>query len=394
MELVDILRGHAEGGVGLEEDAEGAAKEVEIVDVEGPQVGLEGEEEVGQAHPQGLGLLAVDVEKDLRRLGAEGGHGAPQARVLVGVDDEALEGLGQFLRGLARQVEQFHLDATGGAQALDRRRGEGEDRGLGNGQQPGLDAGQHGLGATPRARTVIPVLEDGDGHAATGAHARQQAEARDGHHMVDLRLGRQGLLDLGQDGAGPRQGGGVGQGDVDEEIAGVLAGDEAGGDLLEEPAGAGGGGGDDQHRHQGDAPQGGDQAGIAAAAPVQQGEEPAQGAAWGAGGPQQQPAKGRAQGQGDQGGQGDRHGDGHRELEVELAGDAGQEGGGHEDRVQHQGGGDDGPGNLGHGPFGRRLGAQLFLVHQALGVLDHDDGVIDNDADGEDDREQGDGIDG
>ena len=394
MELVDILGGHAEGGVGLEEDPEGAAKEVEIVDVEGPQVGLEGEEEVGQAHPQGLGLLAVDVEEDLRRLGTESGHGAPQPRVFIGMDDEALEGLGQFLRGLTGQVEQFHLDAAGGAQALDRRRGEGEDRRLRDGQEPGLDAGQHGLGAARRARAFVPVLEDGDGHAAAGAHARQQAEARDGHHMVDLRLGGQGLLDLGQDGAGPRQGGGVGQGDVDEEIARVLAGDEAGGDLVEQPAGAGGGSGDDQHRHQGDAPQGGHKTGVTPAAPVQQGEEPAQGAARGAGGPQQQAAEGRAQGQGDERGQGHRHRDGHRELEVELAGDAGQEGGGHEDRVQHQGGGDDGSGDLGHGPLGRLLGAQLLLVDEALGVLDHDDGVIDDDADGEDDREQGDGIDG
>ncbi len=71
------------------------------------------------------------------------------------------------------------------------------------------------------------------------------------------------------------------------------------------------------------------------------------------------------------------------------AGRAGQEGHRHEHRQQHERDGDDRTGDLRHG-LARRLGRrQMRLrVHDALDVLDDDDGVIDDDADGKHEGEQ------
>ena len=53
----------------------------------------------------------------------------------------------------------------------------------------------------------------------------------------------------------------------------------------------------------------------------------------------------------------------------------------HEHRHQHQRDADDGAGDLRHRLAGRFLRRQAFFRHDALDVLDHDDGVVDEDAD-------------
>ena len=53
----------------------------------------------------------------------------------------------------------------------------------------------------------------------------------------------------------------------------------------------------------------------------------------------------------------------------------------------------DGAGNLGHGFLASLRHGQLgFLVDHPLDVFHDDDGVIDHDADGEHERQQGDGV--
>ena len=75
-------------------------------------------------------------------------------------------------------------------------------------------------------------------------------------------------------------------------------------------------------------------------------------------------------------------------MTKKLAADAGDEGHGNENRQQHQGDGDDGAGNLGHGLLAGLCNGQLrFLVDHPLDVFDDDDGVIDHDADGEHERQ-------
>ena len=88
-----------------------------------------------------------------------------------------------------------------------------------------------------------------------------------------------------------------------------------------------------------------------------------------------------------------RHRDRHRELAEQLAADAGNEGHRDEHRQQHQRDGEDRAGDLRHrllaGVRDRELG---LLLDHPLDVLDHDDGVVDHDADGEHERQQRDGI--
>ena len=91
----------------------------------------------------------------------------------------------------------------------------------------------------------------------------------------------------------------------------------------------------------------------------------------------------------------DQHGggDGDGELAEQLARDAGQEGDRHKDRKQHHGDGEDRPGDLGHRLARRLLHRKVrLLLHHPLDVLDHDDRIVDDDADREDEREQRHGV--
>ena len=103
--------------------------------------------------------------------------------------------------------------------------------------------------------------------------------------------------------------------------------------------------------------------------------------------PQQQRGQGWAERQRVERRDDHRHGDGDGELLVELAGDAGNEGGGHEHRGQDQGDGDHRPGDLVHRLEGRVARRQPVL-DVVLDRLDDDDGVVDDDADRQHQAEQ------
>ena len=88
-----------------------------------------------------------------------------------------------------------------------------------------------------------------------------------------------------------------------------------------------------------------------------------------------------------------RYRDGHCELAEKLPADAGNEGDRNENRQQDERDGEDGAGHFGHRLLAGLRHRQLrLLLHHPLDVLDHDDGVIDHDADREHQGEQGDGV--
>ena len=84
--------------------------------------------------------------------------------------------------------------------------------------------------------------------------------------------------------------------------------------------------------------------------------------------------------------------DGQRELPVELAGQAGDEGERHEHRDEHQRDRDDRAGDLAHRLVGR-LARREPLLDVALDILDHDDRVVDDDADRQHEAEQAERVD-
>ncbi len=85
----------------------------------------------------------------------------------------------------------------------------------------------------------------------------------------------------------------------------------------------------------------------------------------------------------DDGGASDRQ----SELAVELAGNTRDERGRHEHGAQYQSDGDERRSHFLHGPVGGFSGLQP-IRHVALDVLDDDDRVVDDDADGEHETEQ------
>ena len=106
---------------------------------------------------------------------------------------------------------------------------------------------------------------------------------------------------------------------------------------------------------------------------------------------EQQGRKGRRQRQGIEGRNHCRDGDGDGELLVEHPAQSADEGRGNEHGTQDQGGGDDRPRHLVHrapGGVHRRQPQGDVPLH----ILHHHDGVIDHDADGQHQTEQGERI--
>ena len=207
------------------------------------------------------------------------------------------------------------------------------------------------------------------------------------------------------DGIGAFEGGGVGELDEDEGVTEVLGGNEAAGDFVEDfasEADEGGVGDDDE---DGDANEEADEGGVGVSAEFEEAiegaeepseeeiDEPCEFVRLGAMRLQKDGAKGGAERDGVEGGDDGGDGDGESELFVELAGDTGDKSGRDEHGAEDKGHGDDGTGDLLHGLDGGFARVEA-LGDVALDIFDHDDGVIDDDADGEDEAEEGEVVEG
>ena len=111
--------------------------------------------------------------------------------------------------------------------------------------------------------------------------------------------------------------------------------------------------------------------------------------------PQQDCAESRRERQRVNGRQEHRDRDGDGELPEQFAGNAGNKGDRHEHRQQHQRDRDDRRENALHGELGRVRRRKLGMrLHTLLDRFDHDDGVVDHDADRQDHGEQRDRVGG
>ena len=207
-------------------------------------------------------------------------------------------------------------------------------------------------------------------------------------------LEEDGLRLLGDVGRVPERRAGRGLDDADE-VALVLVGHEGRGHRLEEPPGAEQAQGEEteHERPQDERALQGAHVAVRAAVDhaVHAREEPAVGVGLLG---QQQRGEGGGEGHRVEDGEDHGEGDGQRELLVEPAGGAREEGDGHEHRHQHEPDDHHRAEHLAHGVDGRLVGALLLLAHVALDVLDHHDRVVHDDPGGEHDPEQGQGVDG
>ncbi len=232
-----------------------------------------------------------------------------------------------------------------------------------------------------------PILERDEEEGAVGIrHLAQQAIADDGAHVLDARRRLDQFFGLAGDLRGALQRRGIGKLDSGKEITLVFIGQEAGGYDFAEEADAHGDGRQEDETNEasadGDPADTDVTAGHPGKHPVEAVVELLQRAAALHLRLEQHGAKRRAQRQRVERRDDHRDGDGDRELLVELAGDAGNEGGRHENRSQDHGDCDHRTGDLFHGPELRFLGRHAML-DMVLDRLDDDDGIVNYQTDGQ-----------
>jgi hypothetical protein len=368
----------------------GLAAPVEIIDVQGAGAGLQGGVDGVQrnAHRQGLGLVHFDVE--LRRGNPEEGVQAGQLGTLLEGFDELGGDRGEVLGVAIGPVLHIHLEAAGGAEALDGRRVEDQAHAVGEAHADAHELAGHLAGGH---FAFVPGLEDDEGGGDAGpVVAGDEVHAIHEEDVLDV-VGHDALAHLFGGDVGSLVGRAVGEGDEAEQVALVFGRHEAARHDAQQAEGGSDGQQEDQRADdavaQGQADGVGVEAGEALESPVEGAED----RALLVGRLEQQGAQGRREGQGDDPRDHHRYRYRDGELLIELAGDATEEGYRHEYRAQHQHDGDDRTGNFAHRFDGGVLRRQLLFVHQAFDVLEYDDGVIHHDADGQHHGKQGQGVD-
>ncbi|MCY1406143.1 hypothetical protein D9M71_214010 [compost metagenome] len=396
VDLAEVIRLAAELRLGLQAHLPGAPVEGEVVDVVAAEGGLHGGEYIVDRHPQGTRLGAVEVDVVLRHVGVEGGVHPRQLGPLGGRGDELLHHGFQLLHGAAAAILDIGLEAAGGAHAGDRRRVERHHDAV---LLPGAHLHE---GARQVARikfrrgALAPVLQRHEGHPGVAAGTEgEDVETGEGDHVLHRRVLHQFLGDRAGEffGAGQRrrwrQEVGV------EHIALVLVRHQRAGHPPEED--------DQQCDHPAEQRQANQRTleeelhpgAIAIGHALEEAVEPAERRRrLSMGGLEHQGAEGRRQGQRDDAGNHHRYRNGDRELLVHLPRQAAEEAHRDEHRTEHQHDGDDRPGHLLHGLDGRFARADLLGRHHPLDVLDHHDGVVDHDADGQHHAEQRQQVDG
>ena len=124
VELAQVLGVGAVLLVGLHVHAVGAVVEVEVVHVGRAQEHLERVRDLAQRQVQAARLVAVDVDHELRVVGAEAREEPDDPAALVGAGGQGAGGVGQAGDLPARLVEQLVLEAAEDGEALDAGRRE------------------------------------------------------------------------------------------------------------------------------------------------------------------------------------------------------------------------------------------------------------------------------
>ena len=299
---------------------------------------------------------------------------------------------------LAGAVLQSQRRTAGVAQLGNGRRRQRVDEGITDARQCHLGTLGQGSGRVLRTLALVPVLQrhEGDGRVLAVA-AEREAQHADG--VLDLGLRHHELLDLlhGIQRALLR---GTGrQLDVHHDVALVLVGQEARGDAHEEEGRDTDDDAIEQHPPGRTPDDAGHAAFIALGRAGKAAVEPAEEAALGmmvAGLDrlQERGAQRRRERQRQEGREADGGGHDRRELAVDVAHRAAEEGQRDEHRDQHHGHAHDGARDLTHGLDGGLPGRQPLLAHDPLDVLHHDDGVVHHDADHQHHAEHREHVDG
>ena len=296
-------------------------------------------------------------------------------------------------------VEQLHIEAGCVAKFQHRRRLEGDDQGVPRSPEMLHHPPGHRRPRLRSQRTIGPGLEaDSQESGILPLPGEIEPHDRESGDDIILLLRKQVIDHALVDRFGLFRGGPGRQCHLAENQRLILVRQKARRHLREQHHHATSDDHEGQHRpdRTGDHPP--DAAGVASVRPVESLVEPGERSPlfglpfqlW----LQQARAQRRRQDERHQDRQHHRGNDRHRELAVDHARRAAQERHRQEHGRQDQSDADQRTGDLRHG-FSRRVPRrELVLLHDALDVLDHHDGVVHQQADGKDHRQHGQRVDG
>ena len=391
VEVADILQLPAMIGLGLHPDLEALVELVEQVDVGRSQIGLQRLGDIVDRDPERLRHRSIDIQVELRAVGAEGGKtDAQKTRPVLRGAENLLHRLLQLAEPGSGAIFDDHLESKGVSQARDRRGRQHGNLRVPNRQKFFLQLGEKIRLGKP-GRTLVPVLIHDEGRDDVGKLGRiERRIAADGHPAFDARDIFEHGVDVGRQLAHPRLRGAGGKPRRDNAVSLVFQRHEGG--RIDRKGGCRQA--DDDEENTNHRPRAlhhpAHDADVAflhrAVDSIEAPIKPVHLSILGHR-PQIQRALRRLQRQRIDGAD-DRRGRNHqRKLAKHLPRDPRQKRRRQKHRGQHQGDSQHRPGQLAHRLDRRILGSQT-LLDIAGGVLDDDDGVVDHDADGQDQGEE------
>ena len=387
----------------------GAAEQVEVVDIGRAEVGLDRIGDVLDGNAELLRLDLIDVDEDLRRVRGERREhgGGEEQRRLARCCDEFVGRRRQQLRTTALPVLDAHGETAAGADARDRRRWDHDDEGASDGRQPLAQIRRDHLRVEPLLEAHLRFFEHWKQRRRvarlSAGRSRQTRKDRDMRNSGRIE---RDALDPPNDLGGPRQRGRARQLRGYDHVAAILCRNVALGRGDKQPAGAA----DQDHIHEQHHHAMPDHEACDVSikmrqpvkAAVEQPGEPSPAA-------RDQIPSGRwpllfvrnedlrsqcrRQGQRTEAGDCCRDRDGDRELLEELPGNATEKRGRHEHSAQHQRDRHQRATDLLH-RLQRGIAPAQALREMPLDILDHDNGVVDHDANREHKAEQRQIVDG
>ena len=343
---------------------------------------------------------AVDFEFELRRASAEAGDQRDEARFVLRGSKELLRGGFECVESGVVEVLHLDFEAPSITETTQWRRWQHEHAPFLNGGEFFADAGEKAVAFHLGRGALGEVIEDEEGRADVGLIRLQNGGVTgDGEGVRDAGDLLRHAVHLAHDSIGAVEGGSIGELHEHDGVTHVLSWDVAAGhsieDLLreeEQPDVA-----KDHQKREADelSYEPSIEVGAEVEDLVKQTEEPAEEEIdelrepVGLGtvrlqqdGTERGAERERIEGRDDRG-----DGDGERELFIKLSGDAADESGGHKHGTKHERDGDDGPANFLHGLDGGLTRRETF-GDVSLDVFDHDNSIIDDDADSEHEAEE------
>ena len=221
LQIVDLL---AEILLGLHVYLPGAAEQIEIVHVQRAKINLQGIEHLVHRNAHRFGGGAIDIEKQPGSVGAEAGEQIANSRFALAIDYDVVGHLLQRFEVGVAAIFDHHFETAGGAQAFQRRRTQYFHHAIGDFVlQLRLQRGGDRFGGQPGLKAIVKIVEH-DVHRPEiwRIGAQQNRLSGNAHGVFDSRHRPRGFFDPLHHLFGAADRSGVGQLQIDNEIAFVL----------------------------------------------------------------------------------------------------------------------------------------------------------------------------